>query len=81
MDCAICGLRLHLSTLCLQQHPDHCHDCASRHLGGFDSREHLAPQTPLVLSARDVQALVRYRIHREAVLGTGACTPVVREED
>jgi hypothetical protein len=46
-----------------------------------ERREHLAPETPLVLSARDVQALVRYRIHKQAVLGTGACTPVVREEE
>ena len=79
--CAICSEALPLSPLCLQHHPDHCHDCATRHLGGFDRREHLAPETPVVLSARDVQALVRYRIHRKAVLGTGPCTPVVREEE
>lgn len=82
MDCAICGLRLHLTPLCRQDHPDHCHDCASRHLGSFDSREHLAPETPLVLSPRDVAALVRYRLHRQAVLGTGPLGPhVVREDE
>lgn len=80
--CSICGTRFAYHAPCDVSHPGVCHPCAELNLrAGFESREHLAPATPPVFSAREVQALVRYRIHREAVLGTGACAPVVREED
>lgn len=80
--CTVCGDELSYHRACDESHPGVCHPCAELNLrGGFDTREHLAPAPALVLSARDVQALVRYRLHREAVLGTGPCTPVVREED
>lgn len=81
--CSICGDPLPHQYHCHTTHPDLCHDCWDTSMAGAtrERREHLAPETPLVLSARDVQALVRYRIHKQAVLGTGACTPVVREEE
>ena len=82
MECAICGLTLALASACRQAHPDHCHSCYDLSLAASHERqEHLAPETPLVLTPRDVQALVRYRIHRQAVLGTGPCRPLVREDD
>lgn len=60
--CGICGGPLPGTWACGQIHPDHCHECYSRNLAsGLDAREHRAPIEPLVLSPRDVQALVAYQ--------------------
>ena len=81
--CAICSTPLRLPWPCTQRHPEHCHDCHATNLAGGTPERHAhpAPETPLVLSPRDVQALVRYRLHREAVLGTGPLVDLVTEED
>lgn len=81
--CSICSEPFPAHHPCDQAHPGVCHGCAELNLrGGFDAREHLAPQAPLTLTPRDVQALVRYRLHKQAVLGTGPVGPhVVTEED
>lgn len=76
--CTICGAPVRLAA------PDAdvvCVPCFTDNLAGEGRRE--VPEAPptLTLTPRDVQALVRYRIHRQAVLGTGPCRPLVREED
>jgi hypothetical protein len=60
--CAICAAPLRLPWACQQAHPDHCDDCYRRNLArSFDAREHPAPDETLVLTPRDVQALVAYQ--------------------
>ena len=82
LPCAICNAPLHLPWSCQQTHPDQCCDCHRLNLAAsYDSREHLAPETPLVLSARDVAALVRYRQHVQRAQGTGPLTDLVTGED
>ena len=80
--CAICSAPLRLTAACRAVHEEHCHDCYRLSLAGGTPERHAhpAPETPLVLSPRDVQALVRYRLHREAVLGTGPLAGLVTED-
>lgn len=83
LACTICGESLPHQYPCHTNHPDLCHDCWHTSMAGntLERQDHLAPETPLTLTPRDVQALVRYRLHRQAVLGTGPCRPLVTEDD
>ena len=80
--CAICSTPLQLPWPCRRVHEEHCHDCHATNLaGGVPERQaHPAPEAPLVLSPADVQALVRYHRHRQAVLGTGPLAGLVTED-
>ena len=63
--CTVCGDPFPWHYPCHSNHEGVCHACHCLNLAGntLERREHLAPETPLVLSPRDVQALVRYRRH------------------
>jgi hypothetical protein len=61
-SCAICGDAVRLSAPCAQAHPEHCHECHRQNLAsGYDAQEHPAPRETLVLTPRDVQALIGYQ--------------------
>lgn len=67
--CTICGEPYPYSSACTQTHPGLCHDCATRNLyATLGYYEHPDPEMPappqsLVLSPRDVAALIDYQRH------------------
>ena len=80
--CGICGAPLQLTAACRAVHEEHCHDCYRLSLaGGTPERHaHQRPAPSVVLSSADVQALVRYQQHVQAVTGTGPLVDLVTEE-